>query len=487
MLPTIPTTQNRPPNSPALRYAQAARSAGVPRDQLERFIAGGYVAQAHQLPLHASARHADMPDGPALIAYGGRRGPGKTHATFAQVALDDCQRRDGLKILFLRKVLKAARESFEDVRRKVLFATPHHYKIQSGVVVFPNDSRIILGHFARESDIDQYLGVEYDGAVIEEATQLSKGKLDMLRGSIRTARSDWRPRVYLTANPGGIGHQWFRSMFVAPYRAGAESDTCFLPASADDNRYLDASYRRWLAGLSGVLGKLWRDGDWDVAGGAYFTNWSYDRVVIVPLATAPPHWRYWLALDYGFHHWNMIYLLAQDDDGVIYLLDELAHRHTLIPQAAAGLGYMLDRNGVAPSQILTFAAGHDCFSRESTGRMIADSWQDQGWTLTPATVDRKAGAAEWLRRLGDDAAAQPATVRITTRCVRLLDTIPMLLSDPNNPEDVLKVDCDEDGEGGDDAYDSSRYGLLSAPGRPVLMPVVGGARPIVEKIKRGFR
>src|SRR5688572_26872818 len=99
------TPQTQPTTQPIDRYAQAARRAGVPRDQIERFIRGGYVAQPHQLAWHAAARDADRADGPAMIGIGGRRGPGKTHATFAQVALDDCQRVPGLKMLFLRKVL----------------------------------------------------------------------------------------------------------------------------------------------------------------------------------------------------------------------------------------------------------------------------------------------------------------------------------------------------------------------------------------------
>jgi hypothetical protein len=53
-------------------------------------------------------------------------------------------------------------------------------------------------------------------------------------------------------------------------------------------------------------------------------------------------------------------------------------------------------------------------------------------------------------------------VRITTNCDRLLGTLPMLLSNPNSPEDVLKVDSDDDGEGGDDPYDGARYGLMEA-------------------------
>jgi len=34
--------------------------------------------------------------------------------------------------------------------------------------------------------------------------------------------------------------------------------------------------------------------------------------------------------------------------------------------------------------------------------------------------------------------------------------------DPRRPEDVLKVDCDEEGNGGDDPYDTARYGLMEA-------------------------
>src|SRR6185369_2693253 len=153
----------------------------------------------------------------------------------------------------------------------------------------------------------------------------------------------------------------------------------FLPASADQNRYLDAGYRRWLNSLSGTLGRMWRDGDWDVAGGAFFTNWNHDRVVCAPF-TPPKHWRFWLAMDYGFQHWNVVYLLAEDGDGRIYILDELALRRSLVSQVASALHDMLTRNGVEKQQITVFVAGHDCFSKESSGRTIADSWADEGWT-----------------------------------------------------------------------------------------------------------
>ncbi len=46
---------------------------------------------------------------------------------------------------------------------------------------------------------------------------------------------------------------------------------------------------------------------------------------------------------------------------------------------------------------------------------------------------------------------------IHERCKWLIETLPSLQHDPSRPEDVLKVDADEDGVGGDDAADCLRY------------------------------
>ena len=51
------------------------------------------------------------------------------------------------------------------------------------------------------------------------------------------------------------------------------------------------------------------------------------------------------------------------------------------------------------------------------------------------------------------------TLFIHRRCGRLIETLPALQHDPNRPEDVLKVDADEDGVGGDDCG-----GLPALPG-----------------------
>jgi PBSX family phage terminase large subunit len=225
---------------------------------------------------HAACRECDRPDGPTEIGFGGARGPGKSFSSIAQIALDDCQRVAGLKFLFLRRVGKAARESFEDLRIKVLSRVQHDYRRQEGVITFTNGSRILFGHFNTEKDIDNYLGIEYDGAVIEEATQLSESKYKQIKTCIRTSKSDWRPRIYLTTNPGGLGHGWFKKRFIEPFRKRTETETRFIPATFRDNRLLNPEYVKSLDDLVGWLKQAWKEGDWDIAAGQFFTNWRYD-------------------------------------------------------------------------------------------------------------------------------------------------------------------------------------------------------------------
>jgi len=59
------------------------------------------------------------------------------------------------------------------------------------------------------------------------------------------------------------------------------------------------------------------------------------------------------------------------------------------------------------------------------------------------------------------------------RCARLLECLPSLQHDANRPEDVLKVNADEEGIGGDDAADACRY-LEAAKGRELRLRKLSG-------------
>lgn len=449
------------------RYLATARTVGCPPDQLRNFRAVGYVAQPKQLHFHAAARACDFPDGPTKVGYGGARGPGKSHAVLAQVGADDCQRLPGAKWLLLRKVGKAAREGFEDLLLRAFPPWVRYYIPSRSQIAFPNGSRILIGHFKDERDVDAYLGLEYDGIAIEEATQLSRAKLEMIATVCRTSKEGWRPRLYYTWNPGGVGHAYIKQLLVMPWRRGAETETRFIPGTVRDNRHINPEYRATLEGLSGWRRAAWLDGDMDIAAGQFFTNWRHDIHVRLSDFVIPPSARVWCCLDYGFTHYTAVYLLCLYD-GMLTVVDEHCERRWLPPRHSAAIkADLLERHGLRLGNLWRFVASPDAFhtGKDRGGKTIADQYADEGIMLEPANDSRIGRASQWLQRLGDYEAERviPHTIEVCDRCVQLIECIPAMEHDPHQPEAVLKVDTDDNGDGGDDPYDGSGYGLMAAP------------------------
>ncbi len=237
-----------------------------------------------QWEFHAAARQADGDNGPVDIGLGGARGPGKSHSVLAQAGLDDCQRVEGLKGLFLRQTGIAAAESFDDLVDKVIRGRAI-YKKGSSVIKFENGSKIVLGGFKDNKDIDKYIGIEYDFIIVEELNQITKEKYTKLRGSLRTSKPNWRPRMYTSFNPGGIGHKWVKDRYIIPHRNKEEIKTRFIGSTYKSNPYLNKEYIEYLEGLTGDLGRAWREGDWDMFAGQVFHEFRYN--VHVMGVTAP--------------------------------------------------------------------------------------------------------------------------------------------------------------------------------------------------------
>jgi phage terminase large subunit len=492
----------------------AAVAAGCPPEQTRNFVAAQLWLQERQLAASAAARLCDRPDGPTAVGYGGARGGGKSHWLLAQMGADDCQRVPGLKCLLLRKVGKANMEHFEDLRRKLFSRLAHEFSAFRGILTFANGSRIIAGHFQNEKDIDAYLGLEYDVIGIEEATTLTARKFQDITTCCRSSKilangHHWRPRIYSTTNPGGVGHAWYRTKFVVPFLEKRETETRFVPARVADNRFNNPEYQRVLEGLMGWQRRAWLDGDWDLAAGQFFT--SFRREVHVISDFDERRAREWFAaMDYGFAHYTVVLLGCTDCDGNMFVVDEHAERMWLPQQHAAAIKAMLFRHGIrdigigrsysppppwtgGPSLILSpdqcgrqvrltrFVAGTDVFSRQSDGTTVAAQYAREGITLRPANMDRINGWAEVMHKLGSqrdlppsgEKGGVPPRLFIHQRCGRLIETLPLLQHDPNRPEDVLKVDADEDGNGGDDAADCLRY-LVATKSREIVVRKLRG-------------
>ena len=475
--------------TPWERYFYVGRRAGCPKDQMKRFEQADVILQERQLVASAAARACDKPDGPTAIGYGGARGGGKSHWLLAQMGVDDCQRVAGLKCLLLRKVGKANLEHFEDLRRRLFGKLGHEFSAFRGILSFNNGSRIIAGHFQNEKDIDAYLGLEYDVIGVEEATTLTTRKYQDISTCCRTSKPNWRPRIYSTTNPGGIGHAWYRTKFVVPMVERRQADTVFVPARVRDNRWNNPDYVRVLEGLTGWQKRAWLEGDWDIAAGQYFTNFRREVHVVTDFDdTRAVEW--FAALDYGFAHYTVCLLGCRDGDGNTFIVDEHAERLWLPQRHAAGIKAMVGRHKIGAGcgmrsaerletrplelgDLKRFVAGADVFSRQGDGTTVAQQYERQGIRLRPANMDRLNGWAELMQGWGEPEAGISPTLFIHQRCKRLIETLPTLQHDPNRPEDVLKVDADEEGVGGDDAADALRY-LVATKSRAVAQRKLRG-------------
>src|SRR3990167_806804 len=419
-----------------------AKHLKVPEEQLVTFLSFQYIPFTWQMKFHAAAREADTPNGPVDIGCGGARGPGKSHAVFAQVALDDCQRYKGLKFLFLRQTGKAASESFEDLIFRVLTGKVKYKYSKGSTLSFPNGSRIILGGFETENDIDKFIGIEYDGMAVEELNQLTQEKIDKLKGSLRTSRTDgWRPRMYTSFNPGGKGHVFVKATYVDPHRAGMENKTRFIPSTYKDNPYLNIEYREYLEGLGGNLGRAWREGDFDIFEGQYFSEWNYEKHVVEP-HEIPDTWFRFRSIDVSGRsgitscHWY-----AVDNDGKVHVYREYYKTGLDSDEHAKNIDRLSEGESYRYS-VMDSAAWAKIGLPETTAEVYIRHGVDD---IQPSSKNRVMGwdiVHQYLRwgkelneRTGKEIEAGPK-LRVFKTCANLIRTIPLLIHDELHPEDV---------------------------------------------------
>ena len=158
--------------------------------------------------------------------------------------------------------------------------------------------------------------------------------------------------------------------------------------------------------------------------------------------------------------------MGEDGDGNVYGVDEHAERRWLPPSHYDAVVAMLGRHGI--DYIPRCVAGADVFANKGTSKTIAEQYAELGMSLTAAQNDRINGAAKLLQMLGDEEQGIEQKIFISEKCPMLIECIPSLEHDPHRPEDVLKVDTDDDGNGGDDPYDGFRYGLMEAGNKATI-------------------
>lgn len=368
------------------------------------------------------------------VAYGGSRGGGKTHAA-RWLAILLAVTKPGIKILFMRSTYPELTQNIILPMLDILTGLGlMRYNSSEKIMYFRNGSRIFFGYCAKpEKDLKRYMGMEYDVIFLEEATNFTREVFDKIKACLRGANGIQK-HIYLTCNPGGVGHGWVKRLFIDRRFEGEErpEDYAFIRASVYDNKVLlenDPEYLQNLKELPKNQRAAWLDGDWDALDGRFFSEFSESAHVVAPFAV-PEHWRLIYGMDYGL---DMLaaYLGAVDERGNVTIIDEVFEPDLLIDQAADRVKEMLgDR---VPEYM---AAPADMWNRNrDTGRSLAEAFAEKGLYLTLGKNSRVMGWQEVLRYLHHEE-GQPPRLRIFSTCANLIESFPLLLHDTRNPNDV---------------------------------------------------
>lgn len=338
------------------------------------------------------------------------------------------------------------------------------------LLTLPNGSTLEFCHCEREPDVELYQGREFEDLAIEEAGQWTEGMFRTLHGSNRSSSPGFKPRTLLTGNPGGIGHSWLKRLFVERRFGQRErpEDYAFVPALVDDNPALilnDPDYvYRLESEPNEALRKAYRYGSWDIFAGQYFSEISRDVHLIEPFPI-PRHWNRFGGYDFGFNHPGAFGWFATNEDGDVFMYREFVKAGLRVDEFASHIQSFSDTAQLSP-----IVAGWDCWSKKSvithgTPPTIAEEFANNKLYLTRANIDRIQGASQLRHYLAwhNKPNGKPRLFIFNT-CPISFDCMGRMQHNPDNVEDVLKVDAtDGDPYSGDDAYDMIRYGLMSRP------------------------
>ena len=365
-------------------------------------------------------------------AYGGARGGGKSWALRRKL-VGLCLRYEGIHCLLVRRSLGELKANHV---RPILeeYGDAVCWHEGEKLFRFPNGSVIALGFCACDRDALRYQGQEYDIIAIDEATQLSEYQFSIFKACLRGAR-DVPRRMYLTCNPGGIGHGWVKRLFVdREYRSDeSPEDYCFIPALVYDNPVLlkaDPAYVKQLESLPKKLKDAWLYGRWDVFEGQFFPEFRQELHVVARNAIPTPL-RYFAAMDYGFDMLAAL-LLGTDRFGNLFVINEICLPGLTLREAAERVSELC--RGYEVEYIVS---SPDLWNRrQDTGRSGFEVMQNVfGMPPMQAADNRRIPGWRILREYLNSSQNSPA-LRICSDCTTLIRSLPALLCDALRNEDA---------------------------------------------------
>lgn len=353
-------------------------------------------------------------------------------------------------------------------------------------LVLPNGSILECGHLEDEKAVQKYLSAEYDLIIVDEAVQIEPDFLMELMSRARTSNEAVKAaggaEVWLLTNPGGPSHGLLKDLFIdhtpdverypAMARSYDPSKWVYVPAKLDDNPYLDPDYEReGLSGLRRARYEQLRHGDWDAAEGQFFESFSARTHARIVKPHAGAQWVE--AFDWGYNQpscWGAFFEVGDNHWHCAKCLKfrklEPEDAARVIAEARKELGYLEPDRAVADPKIFSEDRGESIaetmarfgvrFTRAINKRTDTNSNRQMGWPRLASWFRFDPATATIFDEGGQPMDGIPWLTFDPHECKYLLRSIPALLADKSNPDDI---DTTLDDHGAD----MCRYFVMSRP------------------------
>jgi hypothetical protein len=395
------------------------------------------------------------------VLYGGAAGGGKSFAMLID-PLRSCHIPEH-RALILRRSMPELRELIDKSRELYpkAFKGAKFREVEK-LWNFPSGAKIEFGFLEKDADVYRYQGQAYSWIGFDEITHLpTEFGWNYLASRLRTTNPELQTYLRCTANPGGVGAQWVKKRYVeasepnTTFKGTDGLTRKFIPALLQDNPYLaeDGEYERMLQSLPAVQRRQLLEGNWDVAEGAAFAEFSPDVHVITPFEL-PNWWERVKGVDYGYAAESCCLWAAIDpDDKTIIIYREL-YKKGLTGEALGDTITQMEENEIRsiPGVLDTAAWSKTGY----TGPTIGETLVNRGHKLRRADKNRIAGKTQIHEHLRQREGSGRPRLQIFSNCVNLIKELQGIPLSSKNPEDV-------DTKAADHAYDALRYLIMSRP------------------------
>lgn len=450
------------------------------------------------------------------ILYGGAAGGGKSHLLRAASIIYSIW-VPGLITYIFRRTFKELVSNhihtpggYPELLRPLIKAKKVRWDKSNYLFEFDNGSIVQLAHSQWETDITTHQGAQIGFLGIDEATHFTEEMIRFIRSRVRLGGLEvpekfkpMFPRILYCSNPGGVGHDYFKTNFVdhgekvwrAPPADGGMIRR-YVPAKLSDNLTLtrsDPGYADRLRGLGdSVLVDAMLSGDWDIMMKGMFSDvWRPDIHVVKPFVI-PQRWKIDRAHDWGSSAPGGNLYFAESDGtpfrdadgeecvvprgslfvvGELYFADEKRQGLRLFPEEQANRMLAFEAERFPNRNVKAGPADSSIWTTDVTSDSIADKFEERGVYFVKADKSPGSRVHGWqlirqMLRASMDRNPDQKHMYIFDSCKNLIRTIPMQQRDDKKIEDI-------DTRLEDHLVDIVRYRVLKLNQKVQLKQVIG--------------